>query len=224
MAADAILANDALTRSGIASGDQEDIFEDRALVPLLASCCHELSTHYRKVCYNGEPLAPPKARRYSYCVTCLVFRLLPLTLGGKMHIHRFTRSLLLTLMMLALAGTCSAGILLQINFAPPPLPLYEQPLCPGDGYIWTPGYWAYGDDGYFWVPGTWVLIPEPGFLWTPGYWGWEDDGLFVFHAGYWGPQIGFYGGINYGFGYVGAGYEGGYWNNGAFFYNRSVNN
>ena len=140
-----------------------------------------------------------------------------------MHIHRFTRSLLLTLMMLALAGTCSAGILLQINFAPPPLPLYEQPLCPGDGYIWTPGYWAYGDDGFFWVPGTWVLIPEPGLLWTPGYWGWDDGGFYVFHDGYWGPHVGFYGGIDYGFGYVGFGYESGYWDHGAFFYNRSVN-
>jgi hypothetical protein len=52
-----------------------------------------------------------------------------------------------------------------------------------------------------------VLIPEPGFLWTPGYWGW-GDGAFIFHEGYWGPHIGFYGGINYGFGYVGFGYEG----------------
>src|ERR1017187_5997813 len=23
---------------------------------------------------------------------------------------------------------------------PPALPVYEQPLCPGDGYLWTPGY------------------------------------------------------------------------------------
>jgi len=114
-------------------------------------------------------------------------------------------------------------LILSIGIAPPPLPIYEQPVCPGVGYIWTPGYWAYTADGYFWVPGTWVLIPEPGFLWTPGYWGWSG-GLFVFHEGYWGPQIGFYGGVNYGFGYVGVGYEGGYWRNGSFFYNRTVNN
>ena len=38
------------------------------------------------------------------------------------------------------------------------------------------------------------------------------------------PRVGFYGGVNYGFGYAGVGYQGGYWNNGAFFYNRSVNN
>ena len=46
----------------------------------------------------------------------------------------------------------------------------------------------------------------------------------LFNAGYWGPHIGFYGGVNYGFGYGGVGYEGGYWNHGVFAYNRSVNN
>jgi hypothetical protein len=133
------------------------------------------------------------------------------------------RSLLLAALLLAPPIKSSAAILLSVTIAPPPLPVYEQPLCPGEGYIWTPGYWAYGDFGYFWVPGTWVLVPEPGFLWTPGYWGW-GDGLFIFHEGYWGPYVGFYGGINYGFGYGGVGYQGGYWNRGAFFYNRSVNN
>jgi hypothetical protein len=117
----------------------------------------------------------------------------------------------------------AVSLILSIGIAPPPLPVYEQPVCPGDGYIWTPGYWAYCDDGYFWVPGTWALIPEPGLLWTPAYWGWAD-GVFVFHEGYWGPQVGFYGGINYGFGYIGIGYEGGYWRDGAFFYNRAVDN
>ena len=48
------------------------------------------------------------------------------------------------------------------------------------------------------------MAPEVGFLWTPGYWGWGGDG-FVFYEGYWGPQVGFYGGINYGFGYFGDG-------------------
>ena len=26
---------------------------------------------------------------------------------------------------------------------PPPLPEYSQPDCPGDGYLWTPGYSSY---------------------------------------------------------------------------------
>jgi len=116
-----------------------------------------------------------------------------------------------------------AGVIISVNIAPPVLPVYTQPLCPGDGYLWTPGYWAYGPDGYYWVPGVWVRPPMVGYLWTPGYWGW-GGGAYIFHRGYWGPHIGFYGGVNYGFGYGGVGYEGGYWRNGAFAYNRTVNN
>ena len=123
------------------------------------------------------------------------------------------------------AAGASARIGVVITVGPPPIPVYEQPICPGDGYLWTPGYWAWGDDfdDYYWVPGTWVLAPEPGFLWTPGYWGWGGDS-FTFYDGYWGPQIGFYGGINYGFGYFGVGFVGGRWDNGHFFYNRAVAN
>ncbi len=90
---------------------------------------------------------------------------------------------------------------------PPPLPDYEQPDCPAPGYIWTPGYWGRGDEGYYWVPGTWVQPPQPGLYWTPGYWVAQDDS-YGFHPGYWGPQVGYYGGINYGHGYGGRGYEG----------------
>jgi|SRR5579859_4126622 len=117
------------------------------------------------------------------------------------------------------------GVGVSVGVAPPPLPYYEQPPAPGYGYIWTPGYWGWSDydDDYYWVPGTWVLPPQVGFLWTPPWWGWQD-GAYVFSAGYWGPFVGFYGGIDYGFGYTGYGYEGGYWRGRDFFYNRSVNN
>jgi hypothetical protein len=138
---------------------------------------------------------------------------------------RFIRTLLFALVVLCMAAASFAQIGVAIRIGPPPLPVYEQPLCPDDGYIWTPGYWAYDYDNsdYYWVPGTWVMAPEVGFLWTPAYWGWGGDG-FVFYDGYWGPHVGFYGGINYGFGYFGEGYEGGRWDGGHFFYNRSVNN
>jgi hypothetical protein len=113
---------------------------------------------------------------------------------------------------------------ISVRVGPPPLPVYTQPICPGPDYIWTPGYWAYDpDNGYYWVPGTWVMAPTPGFLWTPGYWGWGGS-AFVWHMGYWGPHVGFYGGINYGFGYPGVGFVGGEWRGRTFFYNRSVNN
>jgi hypothetical protein len=141
-----------------------------------------------------------------------------------MHI-RFVRTLLFALVVLSISAASWAQIGVAITIGPPPLPVYEQPLCPDDGYLWTPGYWAYDNDvtDYYWVPGTWVMAPEIGFLWTPAYWGWGGDG-FVFYDGYWGPHIGFYGGINYGFGYFGTGFQGGRWDNGHFFYNRSVSN
>ena len=132
---------------------------------------------------------------------------------------------LLVFLALAIPAALFGQIGVRIAIGPPMLPVYEQPICPGDGYLWTPGYWAYDDSisDYYWVPGTWVMAPEEGYLWTPGYWGWGDGG-YLFYDGYWGPTVGFYGGINYGFGYWGEGYGGGRWNNGHFFYNSSVNN
>ena len=111
----------------------------------------------------------------------------------------------------------------SITLAPPMLPIYEQPPLPDPGDIWTPGYWAYGGGGYFWVPGTWVQPPAFGLLWTPGYWGW-NNGFYVFSAGYWGRQVGYYGGIDYGYGYGGSGYQGGEWRGNAFSYNRAETN
>ena len=128
--------------------------------------------------------------------------------------------------MLALPPPAAAAVSIgiSVNFAPPPLPVYAQPIAPGPGYIWTPGYWAWDPAyGYYWVPGTWVMPPAIGLLWTPGWWGWSE-GYYRWHPGYWGMQVGFYGGINYGFGYFGTGYVGGYWRGRDFFYNRAVNN
>ena len=146
---------------------------------------------------------------------------------SKQTIVRSLCVILFAVVVLAMPRPSAAQIAvgISVNIEPPELPVYEQPVCPGDDYIWTPGYWAWDPDAddYYWVPGTWVLAPEPGFFWTPGYWGWRDGGYF-FTAGYWGPVVGFYGGINYGFGYWGHGYEGGRWDHGHFFYNTAVNN
>ncbi|HKD01677.1 MAG TPA: hypothetical protein VKB77_04585 [Terriglobales bacterium] len=142
-----------------------------------------------------------------------------------MRSFHLARLLLIAFLVLITAGISSAQVEFAISFGPPPLPIYEQPPLPAEGYIWVPGYWAfdYDYDDYYWVPGTWVLAPEPGYLWTPGYWAWNGD-RFFFNEGYWGPRVGFYGGIPYGFGYPGEGYEGGRWEGERFFYNRAVNN
>jgi hypothetical protein len=141
------------------------------------------------------------------------------------------RSLLLTATILAcplIAGAptpaaAQIAVGLSVQIAPPLLPVYVQPAMPEVGYMWTPGYWAYGTVGYYWVPGTWIQPPLVGVLWTPPYWGWANGG-YLFHGGYWGPQVGFYGGVNYGYGYGGSGYQGGRWDGGHFAYNQSANN
>jgi hypothetical protein len=130
-------------------------------------------------------------------------------------------SLFAGLALSLLPTVSSAGVFLSINIAPPALQVYQQPLCPTDGFLWTPGYWGYGNAGYYWIPGAWVAPPQSGFLWTPGYWGFSN-GLYAFNAGYWGPTVGFYGGVNYGFGYGGSGFNGGRWDGGRFSYNTAV--
>jgi hypothetical protein len=146
-----------------------------------------------------------------------------------MHI---VRSSALALMLgatsiVAFSATTQAQVSIdvRVNVAPPPLPFYEQPVIPAEGYLWIPGYWAWDEAAadYYWVPGTWVEPPQPELLWTPAYWGWVD-GRYVFFPGYWAREVGFYGGIDYGYGYTGDGYFGGRWDNGVFFYNRSVTN
>jgi WXXGXW repeat (2 copies) len=144
-----------------------------------------------------------------------------------MSLKTWTCRIVPALLLLALPALSMAQVSLNIsvNVPPPELPVYEQPPIPQEGYLWTPGYWAWGDDiqDYYWVPGTWVEAPQPGYLWTPGYWG-SQGGVFLWNAGYWGPHVGFYGGVNYGYGYGGSGFEGGEWRGGRMYYNRSVTN
>jgi hypothetical protein len=136
---------------------------------------------------------------------------------------RYLFGLVLALgLFVATLSPARAFIGVSVGIAPPPLPVCVQPAYPGAGYIWTPGYWAWDTDAndYYYVPGAWVLSPEVGLLWTPCWWGWQD-GAYCFHSGFWGPSVGFYGGIDYGYGYNGRGYDGGYWRDGRF-HNRDV--
>ena len=138
-----------------------------------------------------------------------------------MRINPKIQVLALGVLLFAVPQASKAGIAVSITIAPPALPVYVQPPCPQDGYLWTPGYWAWGPDGYYWVPGVWVAPPRVGLLWTPGYWGF-GGGIYGWHAGYWGPHVGFYGGVNYGFGFGGVGFVGGVWAGNVFRYNTAV--
>jgi len=132
--------------------------------------------------------------------------------------------LFLALVLAAFFGANSrAGVQFSVKIAPPPIAVFDQPACPGDGYIWTPGYYQYGDYGYYWVPGQWVLPPAVGLLWTPGYWD-HAGGSYTWHQGSWGSRVGFYGGVNYGGGYFGSGFTGGRWDGNVFRHNTAVVN
>src|SRR6266478_6157200 len=147
---------------------------------------------------NRNQFRPPSSERYSRPKRFSRYMgFAPKVRWGIMKNKYFIQLLLFMLVLPAIPATASIASAqvafgISIGFAPPPLPVYEQPICPGDGYIWTPGYWAYDyeDEDYYWVPGTWVIAPRIGFLWTPGYWGWGDEGYF-WHGGYWGENVGF---------------------------------
>jgi len=138
-----------------------------------------------------------------------------------MQKFRSIRLILMALLLSLVPASSFAGVFISVGFAPPVLPVYDVPPCPEPGWIWTPGYWAYGPDGYYWVAGAWVPAPYEGALWTPGYWGWSS-GQYIWHTGYWGNHVGYYGGINYGGGYFGIGFAGGEWRGHNFFYNTEV--
>jgi len=72
---------------------------------------------------------------------------------------------------------CAESI--SIRTAPPQLPVYEQPICPDEGYIWVPGYWAYGPTDISGSPDLGAR-PEAGLLWTPGYWA-GQNGYYIWH-------------------------------------------
>jgi hypothetical protein len=144
--------------------------------------------------------------------------------GAFMRIFRTLLPLVIALCAIAIPATASAQVYVSFN-APPPLMQYEQPQLSNENYIWTPGYWAMGPSGYYWVSGSWQQPPQMGLLYTPGYWGYnQNQNQYNYNQGYWGQQVGYYGGVNYGYGYYGNGYNGGNWNGNQFRYNTAVSN
>ena len=140
-----------------------------------------------------------------------------------MQMFRHARWLMLTLFLALIPASIHAQVVISVGFAPPEMPVYEQPICPEPNMMWMPGYWAYDQDqgDYYWVPGAWVAAPYDGALWTPPYWGWYG-GHYRFHSGYWGRHVGYYGGVDYGYGYGGIGYSGGEWQGNDFRYNTAI--
>src|SRR6202166_1540051 len=78
------------------------------------------------------------------------------------------RCLFLSMLALAMSAASFGQLAISVSFAPPALPVYEQPLCPGDGYIWTPAI-GLGTKTLTIIIGC----PAPGF-WRPK---WVTSGL-----------------------------------------------
>jgi hypothetical protein len=92
-----------------------------------------------------------------------------------------------------------------VTIGPPQIPVDAQPPSPGGAFVWAPGHWGRNPSGYAWIHGSWLMPPSPGMLWTPGYWR-PQPGGFAWQSGRWGSSVGYYGGVNYGFGYMGSGF------------------
>ena len=135
----------------------------------------------------------------------------------------FRSSLLIVTSVISISTYAQLSVNVRIDVAPPPIPVYEQPMCPSEGYVWVPGYWKYDDynNEYYWVDGRWVRPARIGWFWTPGYWA-ANAGYYTWHRGYWGPTVGYYGGVCYGYGYYGDGFCGGRWKGNRFYYNTAA--
>jgi hypothetical protein len=138
---------------------------------------------------------------------------------GRFRTARIVLALLLFLFPLR----SFAGTIVSVSMMPPPLPAYDQPPCPDQNLVWVPGYWAWSQR-YYWIPGAWVEPPFAGAMWTPGHWNWSHHPftLYTWHSGYWSYHVGYYGGVNYGYGYGGLGYSGGVWHGSLFAYNLEI--
>ena len=60
---------------------------------------------------------------------------------------------LLLLCLVPAVSHAQIAVGVSIRVGPPALPVYTQPPCPVEGYLWTPGYWGYGAAGYYWGSG-----------------------------------------------------------------------
>ncbi len=67
----------------------------------------------------------------------------------KRSVRRLVFRLVLGVLMLSVSvlslstaspAEIAIGIGISLRIGPPALPLYAQPICPGPGYLWTPGY------------------------------------------------------------------------------------
>jgi hypothetical protein len=81
--------------------------------------------------------------------------------------------------------TVPAFAQVYVNVAPP-APISEaQPVSPGSGYTWVPGFYRWDGSQYVWTHGHWMRPPQSGQVWVPGHWVESPHGRWHWRDGHW---------------------------------------
>jgi hypothetical protein len=76
----------------------------------------------------------------------------------------------------------SAGVVVDIDVAPPPVRIETVPPA-RVGYVWAPGYWQWSGHEHVWVGGRWIG-ERRGYHWVPDRW--DQHGAHWHHyEGHW---------------------------------------
>jgi WXXGXW repeat (2 copies) len=92
---------------------------------------------------------------------------------------------LAALIVLIASSRAHAGARVFLQIGPPAPLAVVAPVAPAPyGYVWQPGYYAWGGAAYRWVPGVWSRPPFSRAAWVAPRWGYGPRG-WSFARGYW---------------------------------------
>ena len=94
------------------------------------------------------------------------------------------RTLLLAVASLGLFVAPAVHAAVYVRVAPPAAIVEAQPVSPGVGYRWQPGYYRWDGGRHVWVGGAWALPPRPGARWEAHRWVRHGD-RWEFREGRW---------------------------------------
>jgi hypothetical protein len=75
-----------------------------------------------------------------------------------------------------------------VQTAPPAPRVVERVPAPGEGYVYTNGYWDYADSGWTWVDGRWVRPPSTDVTWVGPEYVRVGDG-WEYAPGHWSNEV-----------------------------------